>query len=322
MKFKDYINEKIVGRFDKDSLATAQEIIDIIKSTKIEKQKVLYRGFSGMTEDLALITNDREAFYGALNKEAFKFVKEYLKVKNPTFATTDHTQASMFGSVKIFIPNKNDTLLYSDKIKDVMADIGFDARDENYFEELLASYNKTTIKNIGKHNGEIIGDTKEYYLVDYLITAKSFNSKFFEPKKTIEGLTYGDVAEMLKSYISYNKFLIKVGKQQTFDVMKKEMDDNRIKMEKLRKNRLSDKSKKIRFKVLLDFLNKEGIDYTENEDDRSVNFKTQVLLKKVLKMIDKENEKPNMVAKMRDMTQVDYLGAYRDAKDKKKLHSY
>jgi hypothetical protein len=322
MKFKEYINEKIMGRFDKDSLATAQEIIDIIKSTKIEKNKVLYRGFSGMTEGLALITNDREAFYGALNKEAFKFVKEYLKVKNPTFATTDYTQASMFGSVKIFIPNKNDTLLYSDKVNDVMADIGFDGRDENHFENLLSSYNKATIKNISKHKGEVIVDTKEYYLVDYLVTANSFKSKFFEPKKTIEGLTYGDVVEMLKSYISYNKFLIKVGKQQPFDVMKKEMDDNRNKMEKLRKNRMSDESKKIRFKVLLNFLDKEGIEYTKDEDDRSVSFKTQVLLKKVLKMIDKENEKPNMAAKLRDMTQVDYLGAYRDNKDKKKIHSF
>jgi len=322
MNFKDYINEKILGRWDKDSLEIAQEIINIIKSEKLEKQKVLYRGFSGMTTEIALITNDRTSFYGALNKGAYNFVKNYLKVKNPTFATTDYIQASMFGSVKIFIPNKKDILLYSDKVNDVMADIGFDDKNEEYFDELLASYNKTTIKNLKGHEGEVICDTKEYYLVDYLTTSNSFKSKFFEPKKTIDNLTYGDIIEMLKSYISYNKFLIKVERKKSFDVLKKELEDNSNKMEKLRKIRMSDDSKKIRYKVLLDFLDKEGIDYIKDEDDRSVSFKTQVLLKKALKMIDKENEKPNKLSKLRDMSQIDYLGAYRDGKDKKKIHSY
>ena len=91
MTFKEFITEEVISKLDKDELITAKEIVKIIQSENLQKTKVLYRGFNGMRQYFAEVSNDRSSFYGGLKDSVTTFIKNYLKVKNPTFATTDMT---------------------------------------------------------------------------------------------------------------------------------------------------------------------------------------------------------------------------------------
>lgn len=73
--FKDFINEEIISKFDKDELETAKEMMEIISEGKLYKTPVLYRGMSGLNQHIAQITNDRTGFYGGLSDNTKLIVK-------------------------------------------------------------------------------------------------------------------------------------------------------------------------------------------------------------------------------------------------------
>jgi len=319
MKFKEFITEKIISKFDKDTLIVAQEIIDIIEKSNIGTMPVLYRGFSGLRDNFAEITNTRTSFYGGLNDTVTKFIQKYLEVKNPTFATTRTSQAEMFGRVHIFLPQEKDTLIYSSEVQDILTSLGFNDVPDTELEELLKTYTATDHAHRRKHDGEIIVDTKKYYLIDYMGLVKSFNSKFFKPEHTIENMNYNDIVRALKAYISYNNYLIKVGKRKSFEDTKLDNKKQMNRMDDLRAERLTPKNKTIRYNMLLKALEDSNIEYIESNDkDYSVTFKTQGKQKaanKVLQQIVKSQERY-----ARDMNNVDYIWI-DNSKDKYKIFS-
>ena len=309
MKFKDFILEEVISKLDKDELITAKEIVKIIQSENLQKTKVLYRGFNGMRQYFAEVSNDRSSFYGGLKDSVTTFIKNYLKVKNPTFATTDMTQASMFGAVYIFLPQPKDKLHQSDVIRDILSDISDEEKTPDDFKDLQKLYKENKISTVKRTSGEIIVDTKKYFLIDYISFTKSFRTKFFKPKNSIEKLTYGDIEEALNAYIGLEEWKINKGIRQSFDNMKSDSEKSIERMKKLRKARTSKEQLSIRLDNMIDALEEMGI---ENEIDYKVNgseleFRTLKSAKESWKLVKTKIEHRSNELISRDLSKIDFL---------------
>lgn len=303
LTFKEFLNEKIISKFDKDELQTAKEIMDVIKDNSLFKDQVLYRGFNGMRQNFAEIANDRSGFYGGLNTNVTTFVKNHLKVKNPTFATTDTTQASMFGAVHIFLPHSNDIIFHSDKIRDILVDMPNEEQTSEELKAIEKEYNRSNISKLGKNKGEFIVDSKKYYLINYLGLTSSFNSKFFKSKSTIEKMTYGDVYEALKSYVGLAEWQIKNGKRKSFQQQNLDDDKQRNRMAKLRQDRSSPEQLKIRLEVMKKFMH----DFEYEEEGFSLVFKTQKAAKEAWKYVKPKMESRQNQSIMMDLSKTEYI---------------
>ena len=84
----------------------------------------------------------------------------------------------MFGSVYVFLPKSEDKLYYSNSVRDILTDLSFGEVPTEKLETLHNSYKSTNHKSITKHAGEILVDSKKYFLIDYINLSKSFKSKF------------------------------------------------------------------------------------------------------------------------------------------------
>lgn len=268
MNFKNYlkINEAILGVSDIDIIEVAKEMMEIIKSENLSKRKVIWRGSKGPINPISYVTNTRSGFYGSMSYPAKVIIQDYLKVKNPTFATTDFTQTTMFGTPYIFLPKKNDNLFNSLLIRDIVSGTDINQTDPEYFENKAALYTKSTIKNFRGIN-EIIVDTKGYYLVHYKSFIKQFKNKYFKPQKE-KDLTYGDLNEALKSFINYKEWMIKNGYSKSYEQNKEETKKQAKKVQDLKDEMRSPKKTKERYKIFIEELNRLGInqgDYTVKE---------------------------------------------------------
>jgi tetratricopeptide (TPR) repeat protein len=302
MKFKDYLEEAVISKLSKDELITSREILDEIKKEKLFKTKVLYRGFSAINQYFAEIENKRSSFYGSMRADTSRFIKDELKVKYPTFCTTDETQASMFGKVFIFLPTKAE-YFQSDYIRDVLSDLTLDTEED--FEDAKSLYKKS--KKIPRSMGEIIVSTEKYFLIDYIGLSKSFSSKFYTPKTDISKLTYQDIYDLISAYLSLSEYKIKKGYRDDFETTIKKSKESHNRLIQLRKERTSATQLSTRTKMLQDYFDAEDIEY-ELEGFEFV-FRTQKLAKEAFKPLKKviENRQNNM--KMMDLSKIEYYNA-------------
>ena len=211
-------NEDLISKWDKDELITIQEIMDIIKSERLFKFPVLYRGFGSTGQRFSEITNTRSSFYGNMQKDTAKLIEKILKVKNPTFATGYQYQASMFGQTYIFLPMPKDKIYHSNSSTDIMADMGFNKNhSDKELKDIADSYSISTIKNLGKVNWEVIVSSKKYYLMNWDAIINNLKSKFFKPKTDITKLIWQDVYDTLKAYLSRAEWDIKNNKRLSFE---------------------------------------------------------------------------------------------------------
>ena len=254
MKFKTFLaNEAVLHFLDKDELQTAQEILDTIKSLNLMKLRCRYRGFSGGQKNngIAEVTNKRSGFYGGLNATGRILVKDYLGVKYPTFVAMDREKASFFGPVFVYVPFKKSTHHQSAVIQDLVTDLPLEApTDPDYFADMKKSYDTGGLGDLRYPNSEIIADAEKYYLIQYTKLTESFRSKFFNPVKDDKTLTYGDIYNAVKAYISYSKYMIKIGKKRSFD---DEIDRNlkqQIITQKNAEERYSKKNREMRKKII------------------------------------------------------------------------
>ena len=312
MRFKEFLNEEILDMWSKDELITAKEIMDIIKSNNLYKESVIYRGMN-TSKNFAEVTNDRTSFYGALSQNTVNIVKNHIKIKNPTFATFDMNQAHFFGAVHIFIPQSKDTLYVNPKIRDIMGETidGYDNQeDQEKIAKVYISYNIKTV-NKSKGKAEILVDTKRYYMVDYLLFVKSFKTKFFTPKTSIEKLTYGDVYDAINAYVGLEEWKQKQGHSKTFDQRKDDLDKTIKRTNDLRQDRRSPQQKSVRFELLKNLLRDNGIEYisaSENEDFQ-IEFKTQKAAKEAFKIVSKEMNSGQNQRKLMNLKQVEFISA-------------
>ena len=280
--------------------------MEIIKKGNLYKTKVLYRGMSGLNQYFAQITNDRTNFYGSLSDNTTSIIKKYLKIKNPTFATFDSSQASMFGEVHIFIPELSDKLYSNDKIRDIMAETNNEKYNSTTEQEKLArEYKQYTIKNI-KGKEEIIVDSKNYYLLSYIGFTKSFRTKFFTPKKSIENLTYGDIYDAIKAYVGLEEWKIKNGKRKSFEDNKKDEQNSRDRLQNLMKARKSPEQLKVRLKNMKDFLDAENIQYKDSREFE-IEFNSQKAAKEAFKKVKEKMESRNNETTKMNLDNIDYL---------------
>jgi hypothetical protein len=311
MKFKDFLecstNEAVISKFDKDLLETAEDILTTIKKENLFKSKVLYRGFSSLRQDFAEITNNRNSFYGSIRDDIKKFILNTLEIKNPTFVTTDITQASMFGKVYIFI-SENSDYVYSDEVRDILSDMTF--KDEKDYDEAKQLYKRST--NIPNTSGEVMVDTKKYFLVDYIGLSKSFKSKFFKPKTSIENLTYQDIYDLIKAYVSITKYKIKMGYQQDFKTMKQTSKDHYEKMAKLRDERNSASQLSTRSKMISNLFDMHSIEYTLKGYD--FEFKTQKAAKEAWKILKEKIQDKRNEMKKRNLSEIEFYDGELDKK--------
>lgn len=222
------VNEEIISKFDKDELKTIEEILEVIKKGNLYKQKVLFRGFGNTKQLFSEVTNTRSSFYGGLNDNVSKFISKYLKVKNPTFATRDIFQAGMFGDTYLFVPGEKNTLYYSQTVRDILADMGFKEKSDEDLKGWTDNYKKVPFNKLApQHKGEVIISAKKYYLVNWRILSTDFKSKFHKPKPWNEDLTYQDVFDTLKAYLSLAKWQIKNNKgRRSFEQNQKDDERN------------------------------------------------------------------------------------------------
>ncbi len=190
------LNEKVYGPIQGEGVvALAEKVMQQIKKYNLWKTKVIYRGFSGNNafNGVVRVTNDRSGFYGMIDNDLRNFIKKDLKIKNPTFATTDEFQSKMFGSTNIYVPGDNERYFVNPVVRDGLVDLN--AGNISFYKE------KKSLKDI-HHKGEILIDTKEYFLVDPMHLDEETRSKF-KPKKI---KNYEDLYKMLKSFVSYWKW--------------------------------------------------------------------------------------------------------------------
>ncbi len=250
MNFKEYLEtgiertevktEAVITKFEKDELKTIQEILCIIKD---HKGKLTYRGFSGMNQTIGTVSNKRSSFYGALRKEVHSFIKGPLGVKYPTFATTDETQAMMFGQTFIFV-SKGTGYVHT-----YMRDILSDTTEDTNFEGMEKGFTKGDIDDVSKRAmGEIIVDTPEYYLINYKYLAGDFRSKFFKPKK--EAKDWQDVYDLLYNILKYENWKIKNNKRDSFEVNQQKQKKMKLDRENAIINMYSKKQRDLRLKTI------------------------------------------------------------------------
>jgi len=192
-----FLNEKVYGPIQGEGVvALSEKVMGQIKKYNLWDSPLKYRGFSGNNafNGVVRVTNKREGFYGALSDDLRKFIKKDLGVKNPTFATTDEIQAKMFGQVNIYVPGDNEKYFVNPVVRDALSDLN----SGNIF---MYKEHKS-LKDITKHKGEILIDTKEYFLVNPYHLDNETRSKF-KPKSI---KTYKDLYKLLKSFVSYWKW--------------------------------------------------------------------------------------------------------------------
>jgi len=305
MTFREFlISEDVISKFDKDELQTAKDIIQIIKKGNLQKHKVLFRGMNGVNDYIAEVTNNRSSFYGSLSKNTSEIIKKYLKVKNPTFATFNQTQALMFGKVYIFIPELSDTIYLNKEVRDIMSETNSTEFDSDNAKKIFASeYKDYNISNIPNAKNEVIVDSEKYYLVNY--TGLS-------GMKLSESITYNDVLSALENYLNSEELKIKTGKRLSFDQQKKSLEKSKDKMAKLRQERKSPEQIAIRQKLMVDFLNKNNINFTEGKG--TIEFKTQKAAKDAFKVIKKEIDSRQNKFKMMDLSKKYFINGELEKK--------
>jgi len=266
IKFSEFITEDILRYLDKDELETAREMLDAIKTLNLFKVKCKYRGFNGPgnANGISEVTNKRSGFYGSVSPVTKILIKEFLKIKNPTFVAMNYSKAAFFGKVHLYIPYKKSAHYQSWTIQDVVTDlpneIPKDKDEDRYFEDLQSSYGGGTgIENCKSPGSEIIADTEKYYLVNYDTLVSNIKSKFFKPvtdwKKEI---TYGDLYEAINAYIKYSEFLIKIGKKKSFNDTTKDFENTQNRNKKSAEEKLSKKNREMRKKIIEKDAEKEG----------------------------------------------------------------
>jgi hypothetical protein len=175
------------------------------EAKKLMKYDIVYRGFgNGKTmAGVAFVENDRNSFYGSLDDNASKLLKE-IGVKNPAFGARSKEKASIFGAVYTMVPKGKFTALQSSIHDDLVSGFRDKEVTDKDIKDIASSYKKT-LSNI--NDSEIIFDTKEYYLLEmnYLLRELDKGNKF--QKHTGESIkTYADLYYALKSFISFSNF--------------------------------------------------------------------------------------------------------------------
>jgi hypothetical protein len=192
----NHISEKVYGPIEGENvIELAEQILNSIKKHKLYGKPLIYRGFSGNNafNGIVRVTNQREGFYGALDDDLRKFIKKDLNIKNPTFASTQEIQAKMFGGVNIYVPGDQDRFFINPVVRDSLSDLNAGNVD---------MYKQVKPNDLGRHNGEILIDSKEYFLVHPVHLAQETRSKF-KPKSI---KTYEDLYKMVKQFINYWKW--------------------------------------------------------------------------------------------------------------------
>ena len=268
MRFKTYLNEAVIGSLDKDVIDTAQEMMESIKSRNLFESNVLYRGFSGKNNfgGLYLVTNNRKGFYGGLSTSMNNLVTRNLKVKHPTFVSTDITQAGTFGPVNIFIPSGKTDYHYSLSVHDGLTSVGVHTEDQpEDLEDLASTYNKVSNPATIPHNtGEVIVDARAYYLIRYPHLVDAIRSKYFTPKDE-RNLKYKDIYTALKAFVSYQKWRIENGASISFRDQKRLEKKRRTKKHENDVKRYQKRYRNERFKLLETFIRKLDIPFTKEE---------------------------------------------------------
>jgi len=314
--FKQFLREAVISKHDKDELVTIEDTLYAIKNNNLFKEKVLFRGMS-TTNYISEVTNDRSNFHGGMIDNTREIIQNHLKIKNPTFITTDEIQASMFGPVKIYIPGKNDTFFSNEYVNDIMVytnNSNFDSEESKV--EFAKSYKKSS-KLHKNRTGEVIVDTKHYYLMDYLGFIKnSFKSrKVYTPKESLKGLTYRDVYDTLKAYLGLEQWKIQQGYRKSFDNSKKDAQKSADRMNDLRKERKSDSQLSVRTKFLVSHLHKKDIeDFIVDDKNFRLEFKSQKRVKEVWKIIKPDIENRINYMKITNLSEIEFLNPSLDKK--------
>ena len=308
--FKQFISEDVIGKFDKDELIIVEDILESIKKNKLQSKQVMFRGMN--TKDyVSEVTNDRTGFYGSAMENTKLIISKNLGIKNPTFITTNEIQASMFGAVKIFIPSTKSTFFGNPTISDIMADTGREGYDtEEARQKVADGYTKSNSILSDRKYKEVLVDTKKYYLFDYLgfIKYTFKNRSKYKPKERIESLTYGDIYDTLNAYLGLEKWKIQKGHRKSFEDSQKDAKKQSDRLTELRKERSSEKQLSIRLDIMIKHLNDLDVDdFTVDERNFTVDFKSQKRAKEVWKEVKKGIENRMNQMKVTNLGEIKFL---------------
>ena len=204
--FKQYLSEKEFNFMQVgDKFHVMLENI-MTEAKKLGNNKVILRGHGnkGSMGGVLLVTNDRDGFYGMMNPNAVSLIKE-IGIRHITFGARQRIKAKMFGYVYIIVPKGDFKAFQSKEHSDVLAAFKtFEPADPIEIQKIAKTYTET-LDDI--NDMEILFDTKEYYLIDIDWILKEIDKgNKFQKYKAGTVNTYADLADALKSVISFQKF--------------------------------------------------------------------------------------------------------------------